>query len=129
MKRKSEPNWQALARWAEREVDTVRASLPVEVRARAEAIPVVYEPEPDRGWVAEGVESDTLGLFVGSDFVHEADGQGELPPQIFLFLGPLWDEADGDAVCFRREVQRTYLHEIGLYLGWEEEDLKERGLE
>jgi predicted Zn-dependent protease with MMP-like domain len=126
---KTKPNWKTLAQWAEREVNAVRASLPEEVRIRAKMIPVVYEPEPDPGLVADGVEPDTLGLFVGSDFIHESDGQGELPPQIFLFLRSLWDEADCDELCFRAEVRRTYLHELGHYVGWEEEDLKARDLE
>jgi predicted Zn-dependent protease with MMP-like domain len=127
--RKTKPKGKTLAQWAEREVAAVRASLPADIRIQAEGIPVGYEPEPDPGLVADGVEPDTLGLFVGSDFVHERDGQGELPPRIFLFLTPLWEEAEGDPECFRAEVRRTYLHELGHYLGWEEEDMKARDLE
>ena len=126
---KSKPNWTSLIRWAELEVTAVRTHLPADVRAKVEAIPVVYAPEPDAGLRRDGVEPDTLGLFVGSDFVHETEGWGELPPQIFLFLGPLWEEAAGEAGAFRAEVRRTYLHEIGHYLGWDEEDLKARQLE
>ena len=126
---KSKPNWTSLIRWAEREVTAVCTHLPADIRAKVEAIVVVYEPEPDAGLQRDGVEPDTLGLFVGSDFVHEAEGSGELPPQIFLFLGPLWEEAAGEARTFRAEVRRTYLHEIGHYLGWDEEDLKARQLE
>jgi predicted Zn-dependent protease with MMP-like domain len=127
--RNGKPNWTTLALWAEREVTALRASFPEAVRIRTDTIPVVYEPEPDPRLVADGVEPDTLGMFVGSDFFHETDGHGDLPPQIFLFLGPLWDDADGDEACFRSEVRRTFLHEIGHYLGWEEADLKARDLE
>jgi len=30
---------------------------------------------------------------------------------------------------FREEVERTYLHELGHYLGWDEDDVAARGLD
>ena len=53
----------------------------------------------------------------------------DVPPQILLFLANLWDYADGDEALFREEVRTTYLHELGHYLGLDELDLEERGLE
>jgi predicted Zn-dependent protease with MMP-like domain len=46
-----------------------------------------------------------------------------------LFLDEIWDEADGDEAVYRDEVRRTYLHELGHYLGLDEDGLAERGLE
>lgn len=123
------PKEALLARWAAEELESVRAALPREVGLRVADIPVMIEPEPGPALIADGVEPDVMGLFVGSDFEHERDGRGELPSQIFLFLNPLWAEAGGDPVRFREEVRRTYLHEIGHYLGWEEADLSRRDLE
>lgn len=123
------PKETLLVRWATEELESVRAALPPEVRARVVSIPVMIEREPGPALTADGVEPDVMGLFVGSDFAHEAEGRGELPPQIFLFLNPLWAEAAGDPLRFRDEVRRTYLHEIGHYLGWAEEDLFQRDLE
>jgi predicted Zn-dependent protease with MMP-like domain len=51
-----------------------------------------------------------------------------LPPQIILFLDNLWDFAEGDPEVYRDEVQATYLHELGHYLGLDEIDLDDRGL-
>jgi predicted Zn-dependent protease with MMP-like domain len=49
-------------------------------------------------------------------------------PRITLFLETLWDEAGEDLDAFADEVRTTYLHELGHYFGWDEEDLEERGL-
>jgi predicted Zn-dependent protease with MMP-like domain len=49
-----------------------------------------------------------------------------------LFLENLWlmiEEEGGDERDFRFEVRTTLLHELGHYLGLNEEDLEERGLE
>jgi predicted Zn-dependent protease with MMP-like domain len=76
---------------------------------------------------ADGIEADTLGLFTGAEFADE--GNVPLPPQIILFLENLWDFAEGDEEIFRDEVQTTYLHELGHYLGLDEDELTGRGLE
>jgi predicted Zn-dependent protease with MMP-like domain len=104
--------------------------LPAEVRAAAAAVPVCYEPVPNEAIQAEGWEPDILGLFVGDPHGAglEAGSQG-LPPQILLFVENLWDYAEGDVAIYRDEVRLTYLHELGHYLGWDEEEVAERGLE
>ena len=52
-----------------------------------------------------------------------------MPPQIILFLENLWDFAEGDESVFREEVATTLLHELGHYLGLDEDELTDRGLE
>ena len=52
-----------------------------------------------------------------------------LPPQIILFLENLWDMAESEEEAFREEVHTTYLQELGHYLGLDEDDLFDRGLE
>ncbi len=111
-------------------VDAAQRRLPVEVREVAETVPVCYEPVPNDDIVAEGWEPDILGLFVG----HEHGGELRsddipLPPQILLFLDNLWDYAEGDEEIYRDEVRLTYLHELGHYLGWDEDEVAARGLE
>jgi predicted Zn-dependent protease with MMP-like domain len=46
-----------------------------------------------------------------------------------LYIESLWDFADADVDAFREEVRVTYLHELGHYLGWDEDQLTSRGLE
>jgi predicted Zn-dependent protease with MMP-like domain len=52
-----------------------------------------------------------------------------MPPQIFLYMANLWDFAGEDVEAFRSEVRLTYLHELGHFLGWDEDDVASRGLE
>jgi len=41
----------------------------------------------------------------------------------------IWREAEEDEDAYRREVRATLLHELGHYLGLEEIDLEDCGLE
>ncbi|HLP25206.1 MAG TPA: metallopeptidase family protein [Acidobacteriota bacterium] len=120
----------ALARIAQEVVAASQRRLPVEVRAAAMAVPVCYETVPNDAILAEGWEPDILGLFVGHEHGAELrDDFAPLPPQILLFLENLWDYAESDVAIYRDEVRLTYLHELGHYLGWDEDEVAERGLE
>jgi predicted Zn-dependent protease with MMP-like domain len=101
--------------------------LPTPLREQAVALPVTYERAPNGNIVSDGYEPDLLGLFIGAALDEPHDSP--LPPQIVLFLENLWDFADGDEEIYREEIQTTYLHELGHYLGLDEIDLEERGLE
>ncbi len=50
-------------------------------------------------------------------------------PRIRLFLTNLWEWVEQDEQDFRDEVGTTFLHELGHYLGWDEDEVNERGLE
>jgi predicted Zn-dependent protease with MMP-like domain len=114
-----------MERIAREVVADAMADLPDEVRRHALNIPVIYEALPG----PEAPYDDCLGLFVG-DPIGAADGERDiLPPQIFIYLENLWDEAEGDMDVFCDEVAITFLHELGHYLGWDEEDLQERDLD
>jgi predicted Zn-dependent protease with MMP-like domain len=111
-------------------VAAAQRRLPREVRAVAKTVPVCYEPFPNDAIQAEGWEPDILGLFVGHEHGGELrDDSAPLPPQILLFLENLWDYAEGDEGLYRDEVRLTYLHELGHYLGWDEDEVARRGLE
>ena len=53
----------------------------------------------------------------------------EPPPRIILYLDNLWDLAEGDPAIFAEEVRTTYLHELGHFLGFDEDDLTLRNLD
>ena len=122
-------DWNKLHSLALAEIETTLAELPPPLRERAKKLPVTFERVPNAGLVADGIEADSLGLFTGPAFADEEHDPSPLPPQIILFLENLWDFADGDADIFRDEVHTTYLHELGHYLGLDEDDLFDRGLE
>ena len=121
-------NWNRLLALAQEEIRATIAELPPELRERAEPLPVVYERVPPPDMLDEVVQPDTLGLFVGEAFPDGEGGPSPLPPQIFLFLENLWDFAEGDEETYLDEVHVTYIHELGHYLGLNEEELEERGL-
>jgi len=114
---------------AETEVKKILHSLPHDLRIEAERVPVSFEARPNRALQADGIETDTLGLFVGEPFSEAGKSSEPLPPQIILFLENLWETAEEDVPLFRTEVRTTFLHELGHYLGLDEIDLEERGLE
>ena len=120
-------NWQHLQKQALAEVEATLKALPEPLREHAEKLPVTFERQPNGGLQADGIEADTLGLFTGPEFADEENVP--MPPQIILFLENLWDFAEGDDEIFRDEVHTTFLHELGHYLGLDEDELTERGLE
>jgi len=120
-------DWEKLCAVASAEVEATISALPNPLRVRAGGLPVTFERRPNADLQADGIEPDTLGLFTGAEFVD--DGNIPLPPQIILFLENLQDFAEGDEVIFREEVRTTFLHELGHYLGLDEDELTERGLE
>ena len=121
-------NWSRILALAEEEVRATLDELPSELRARALLLPVVYERVPSEDLMADTIEPDTLGLFVGEAFPDGEGGPSPLPPQIILFLQNIWDMAAGDEEIYVDEVHVTYIHELGHYLGLSEEELDARGL-
>ena len=123
-------NLAALERIAKTEVAALRLELPREMARRAAEVPVVMLARPTKAMVRDdGIDPDLLGLFVGPNCAEGVESGDPLPPEILLFLENLWDYAEGDEDVFREEVRVTYYHELGHYLGLEEGDLEDRGLE
>ena len=113
-------------------VDVVGAAqrqLPPEIRVLARTVPVQYEARPAAEVLAEGFEPDILGLFSGSAHGTELNQTNPAPPVILLYLENLWTFAEEDVEIYRDETRLTYLHELGHYLGWDEDDLAQRGLD
>ena len=90
---------------------------------------MVEVPDPRVDLIAEGFPEDILGLFTGSPHGMELEVANPELPQIVLYLGNVWDFAEENVQAFRDEIRVTYLHELGHYLGWDEDDLTSRGLD
>jgi predicted Zn-dependent protease with MMP-like domain len=119
-------NWARLLDLAQAEVARTIAELPDDLRPRAAALPITYERLPNRALIRDGIEADTLGLFVGGEFATEE--HVPIPAQIILFLENIWDMVEGNEEQFGDEVRITLVHELGHYLGLNEDELDERGL-
>jgi predicted Zn-dependent protease with MMP-like domain len=120
-------DFETLSRWADEELKSLVKVLPPDVRDAASKVPVSLEEKPGSGAFDDTLEGDELGLFEGPSAAEEPDS-AELP-RIRLFLANLWDWVESDEQDFRDEVGTTFLHELGHYLGWDEDDVTERGLE
>ena len=120
--------WERLVELARAEVAETIAALPADLRNPAAMLPIVYERLPSDVLITDGIEPDTLGLFIGPDFAHEEQPSAVIPPQIILFLENIWEMVEEDEKEFRAEARTTLLHELGHYLGLDEEDLDARGL-
>ena len=122
-------NFPELVKLAAAAVGAAQRQLPPEIRPLARGVPVHYEHKPADDVLAEGFEPDILGLFTGNPHGHVLASDNPAPAQILLYLDSLWDFAEEDEAVFREEVRLTYLHELGHYLGWDEDDLTARGLD
>lgn len=125
----TEAEWESAHAAALEEVRDIIASLPAPLRAPAAALPVTLERIPDAVQIEDGIEPDTLGLFIGPEYADQETTSFPVPPQIILFVENIWDLAEGDEKWFREEVRTTFLHELGHYLGLDEDDLQSRGLD
>ncbi|MFT4175910.1 MAG: metallopeptidase family protein [Luteolibacter sp.] len=120
-------DFETLSQWAEEELKAVVEILPPEVREAAQTVSVSFEEKPGIGSFDESLQGDELGLFEGPAIYEESAGD-ELP-RIRLFLRNLWEWTEEEEHDFRDEVGTTFLHELGHYLGWDEDEVAERGLE
>lgn len=120
---------QALARIAAEVVAAEITRLPADVRKAAESVPVHVQPVPGPDLVREGIEPDLLGLFMGSPEGTELSGENLEPPRILLYTANLWDFSGERLEAYREEVRLTFLHELGHFLGWDEDQVADRGLE
>ena len=73
-----------------------------------------------------------LGLFIGEqrgdDWSMMGGTAGLYPSRVYLFQRNI-ERASPDGPELQRQIEITLLHEIGHYLGLEEEDLEARGLD
>lgn len=119
-----------LTAWAEKELEEVLEELPSDIRISAKECPVrlLMEPTPlqreEMGGEAEGL----LGLFEGYSRMEGFPSSPDQVPRISLFLEALWEEGEEEQELFCEEVRITYLHELGHYLGWDEDQVEAYGL-
>jgi predicted Zn-dependent protease with MMP-like domain len=119
-------DFEILSAWADEELKALVKVLPADIQKSAEKVAISFEEKPGHGAYDDELEGDELGLFEGPSAMDEP---GEELPRIRLFLVNLWQWTEEEEHDYRDEVGTTFLHELGHYLGWDEEDLNQRGLE
>ena len=115
---------------AQRVVRVTLHHLPDRIKAAARGCRIDLE------WIDDCLDAgeelpadDLLGLFEGGSLADPSPDSASTLPRIRLFLDNLWDEAEGDMEVFREEVRITLLHELGHYLGLDEDQVAAMGLE
>jgi predicted Zn-dependent protease with MMP-like domain len=88
-------------------------------------VPVIIDDFPSRAFVMENptLGPQLLGLFTGNAHYE----QSPAPTAILLFRKNL-EKVVADREELEEEIRKTLLHEIGHYLGLNEDDLRARGL-
>ena len=114
---------------AENVVARLLSELPPDVRRHAEEVGVAFEDEVPSDLLDEGIAPDTLGLFSGPSLRDPDSEWSDEAPLVTLFLGPLRDYSGSNPATFKEEVRRTFLHELGHYLGLQESDMPSRDLD
>lgn len=120
-------DFETLSRWAEEEVEAVVRILPPEVQKASKKCSITFEAKPGRGAFDTELKGDELGLFEGVSLLDEP--APEDLPMIRIFVENIWEWVEEDEQDYRDEVGTTFLHELGHYLGWDEDEVNERGLE
>jgi len=106
--------------------------IPQVFRDALENLQIVVEDSPDPDLMEELFgDRDTMlyGLFVGTPITEKHfDDWGGPPALIYIWQKPL-EEDFPDAEDLEREVEVTLVHEIGHFMGFEEDTLAEYGYE
>ena len=99
-------------------------------RLQSENVDIVVDPEPSASKLDElGLESDET-LFGLSEGVSLADGGSHastLPSKITIFQRPIEESVD-NREDLNKEVLKTVWHEVGHFLGFDEDEVADMGL-
>ena len=115
----------------DRQVERARALLPVEFQQHLDRVGLIVEELPPETLLHEEappLDPELLGLFAGVaiDGNSYMSGGGELPPRIYLFKRNLErNVTEPDELA--EQIRITLYHELGHYLGMDEEDLERAG--
>lgn len=113
---------------ASRVVKSTLAALPPSIRDEAAACSIELAGMAAVLDVEDDLDPDLLGLFEGNTRGDPLPSAPDEMPRIRLFLDNLWDACEGDLKTYRDEVRITLLHELGHYLGLDEDGVAALGL-
>ncbi|HET8580893.1 MAG TPA: metallopeptidase family protein [Candidatus Paceibacterota bacterium] len=123
----------------ERLVEEGYLAIPEQYRAKVKNVAFLIEDEPDEETrQEEGLAPDEtlFGLYRGVPISARGDEYGMgmyMPDTITIYQQPIEAEAAGDPELIRRIVADTVWHEVGHYLGFDEDAIRakehERGMD
>jgi len=110
----------------EKVAEELLGELPPELRAKLGEVPVVVAELPAADDVRTGLDPRTLGLFEGTPLA-EREGGAVTATRIVIFRANVARVAS-DAETATAEIRATLLHEVGHFLGLDEDALEKLGL-
>jgi tetratricopeptide (TPR) repeat protein len=106
----------------------VLAELPREFREAIAEVPVLLEDFPSRELVvSSGLTPQILGLFTGN--IHQYRNAGAPHPTAIILYRKNLEKVARTKKGLEREIRITLLHEIAHYLGFDEDDMQDLGLQ
>lgn len=90
-------------------------------------INVVIKDQPS-ATIREEFGRNLFGLFTGVPLSEQSGPGVEMEPTRIELYEAVFEEAFDDRGEMKEQVQLTVAHEVGHFLGMDEEDLRERGL-
>lgn len=110
-------------------LEQARSRLPARFREHLEQVGLIVEDLPADSVLFEEsppLDPDLLGLFSGVTLEHRSylSAGGELPPRIYLFKRNL-ERFTTRPAELAEQIAVTLYHELGHYLGMDEDDLEE----
>lgn len=116
----------------EKVVEEAKESLPEKVRAYLSNVPILVEDVPSEHHLTGNdppLSPQSLGMFRGAPLKDKGvtDPWAHLPSEISLYQRNL-ERFAGDHDELVEEIELTLLHEVGHFLGFDDDDLDERGL-
>lgn len=112
----------------DRLVDRARQALPADFARHLDSIGLLVEDLPSMALLTEEeppLPPELLGLFSGVP-LGEPVASGTLPPRIYLFRRNLERQCtDGEQLT--EQIRVTLFHELGHYLGMDEDELERAG--
>lgn len=106
-----------------REYASLLKKLPPDVSEQAGNIAFIIEDRP-----SGDANDDTLGLYEGIPLAESTVTDLTIPGRIIIYRIPLMESCTGIR-DLRKEIRITILHELGHHLGFDEDELAERGLD
>lgn len=118
----------------DRVFETIVEKLPADVKKLMETLPILIEDEPSDEVLEEvGLEpgaKDTELCGVHSGIALNQRTLWEtplLPGAIHLFRGPIYRIARGSREVLRKQIEITFLHELGHHFGFDHAKLQAMG--
>ena len=110
----------------ERIVKEAVEGLPKPIREKLKRTVFVVQDDMTKELRSEFGE-ELLGLYRGHNLLERGEGEPLFPDEITLFKNPIESEAE-DRDHLIEIIQDTVLHEVGHFLGLDEDELEEMGL-